>query len=358
MADFVSSISAADPNADVVVLGDLNDFEFSETVQILEVAGLRDLTDTLPLNQRYSYEFEGNAQVLDHVLFSGPLFARSLVFDPVHVNSEFFDQVSDHDPSVVRVLLNDPPSASAGGPYSVDEGSTVTLTASGNDPEGGALSFAWDLDDNGSFETQGQNVSFSADDGPASPVVRVRVTDDAGLTATDQLMVTVANVAPSATFGAPGSSFAGFPFTLSLNGVSDPSAADTAAGFTYAFDCGDGSGYGAFGSSASTSCPTSDVGMRSVGGKVRDKDGGIREYTATVGVTVTYDSLCALVRNYARRPSDADALCAKLADAAAGDKANKLNAFRNMVDAKIGPEAGKSFTAEQGALLKLLSTRL
>ena len=40
VADFVASILAADPNADVVVLGDLNDFEFSETVQILEAAGL------------------------------------------------------------------------------------------------------------------------------------------------------------------------------------------------------------------------------------------------------------------------------------------------------------------------------
>lgn len=358
VADFVSSISTADPNADVVVLGDLNDFEFSETVQILETAGLHDLMDTLPLNQRYSYEFEGNAQVLDHVLFSSPLFARSLVFDPVHVNAEFWNQASDHDPSVVRVLLNDSPSASAGGPYSVDEGSTVTLTASGSDPEGGALSFAWDLDDNGTFETPGQNVSFSADDGPASPVVRVRATDDAGLTATAQQTVMVGNISPSATFGAPASSFAGFPFTLALSSVSDPSAADTAAGFRYAFDCGDGSGYGAFGSSASTSCSTTDVGVRSVGGKVRDKDGGIREYTATVNVTVTFDSLCALVRSYARRQSDADALCAKLADAATGDKENKLNAFRNMVDAKTGLEPGKSFTAEQGALLKLLSRRL
>src|SRR5262245_14048842 len=116
VADFVSSISAADPTANVVVLGDLNDFEFSETVQILEAAGLPDLMGTMPLNQRYSYEFEGNAQVLDHVMFSGPLFARSLVSDPVHVNAEFWDQASDHDPSVVRVLLNDVPSASAGGP--------------------------------------------------------------------------------------------------------------------------------------------------------------------------------------------------------------------------------------------------
>ena len=318
--------------------------------------------DTLPLNQRYSYEFEGNAQVLDHILFSGPLFARSFVFDPVHVNAEFFDQVSDHDPSVVRIGLNDAPSVSAGGPYSVDEGSSITLTASGSDPEGGTLTYAWDLDDNGSFETPGQSVAFSRDDGPATPTVHVQVTDDVGNTAVDQVSVTVQNKPPTATFNAPSSTLAGFPFTLSLTSPSDPSSTDSAAGFSYAFDCGSGSGYSAFSPSNSASCPTTSAGTRSVAAKIRDKDGGVTEYHATVSVRVTYDSLCALVRSFALRPDDADVLCAKLADAAAATtdtaKAGKLGAFRNMVDAKTGSEPGKSFTAEQGALLKLLSTQL
>jgi predicted extracellular nuclease len=360
VADFVSDISAADPDAGVVVLGDLNDFEFSETVGILEAAGLHDLMDTLPLNQRYSYDFEGNSQVLDHILLSGPLFARPLAFAPVHVNAEFFDQASDHDPSVVRVFLNDPPSASAGGPYSVDESSTTTLAATGTDPEAGALSYAWDLDGNGTFETPGQSTSFSADDGPASPVVRVRVTDDAGLTSTDQVAVSVLNVPPTGSFNAPATSFAGFPFFLSLSSVQDPSAADTVAGFSYAFDCG--SGYGAFGSTASVSCPTTDTGTRSVGAKVRDKDGGISEYRGSVQVIVTFDSLCSLVRSYARHPEDAGELCALLDEAEAtgnpGARANILRAFRNAVDAKTGPQPDKSFTQAQANELKLLSTRL
>ena len=57
---------------------------------------------------------------------------------------------------------------------------------------------------------------------------------------------------------------------------------DTAAGFAYAFDCGDG--YSAFGASSSAICPTDDNGTRSVGGKVRDKDGAVTEYTASVEV--------------------------------------------------------------------------
>jgi predicted extracellular nuclease len=101
--DFVAKILAADPNANVVVDGDLNDFEFSETVSILEAGVLTDLIDTLPQNERYSYVFEGNSQTLDHVLLSKALKTRPFAFDVVHVNAEFADQASDHDPSVVRL---------------------------------------------------------------------------------------------------------------------------------------------------------------------------------------------------------------------------------------------------------------
>ena len=105
-ADFVQQIRAIDPNANVVVLGDLNDFEFSDTIHILEAAGLTDLYDTVPLAERYSYVFEGNSQTLDHILVSGSLLNRSTL-DVVHVNAEFADQASDHDPSVARILMND-----------------------------------------------------------------------------------------------------------------------------------------------------------------------------------------------------------------------------------------------------------
>jgi predicted extracellular nuclease len=101
--DFVAKILAADPNANVVVDGDLNDFEFSDTVSILKAGVLTDLIDTLPLNERYSYVFEGNSQTLDHILLSDALKTRPFAFDVVHVNAEFADQASDHDPSVVRL---------------------------------------------------------------------------------------------------------------------------------------------------------------------------------------------------------------------------------------------------------------
>jgi hypothetical protein len=107
--DFVDSILAVDPNAHIVVLGDINDFHFSQTVDILKGGVLNDLVDTLPLAEQYSYDFEGNSQVLDHILVSNATLRVPFVFDAVHANSEFADQASDHDPNIVRIAFNSPP---------------------------------------------------------------------------------------------------------------------------------------------------------------------------------------------------------------------------------------------------------
>ena len=46
--DFVQSVLAVNPNANVVVAGDLNDFEFSNPINLVESAGLTNLIETLP----------------------------------------------------------------------------------------------------------------------------------------------------------------------------------------------------------------------------------------------------------------------------------------------------------------------
>ncbi len=101
VADFVRSILAVDPQADVAVLGDLNDFTFSPVLGRLEAAGLTNLFSTVPEAERYDYVFEGNSQALDHILVSRQLLDRAAPqFDAVHVNAEYADQTSDHDPEV------------------------------------------------------------------------------------------------------------------------------------------------------------------------------------------------------------------------------------------------------------------
>jgi predicted extracellular nuclease len=115
---FVDSILAIQKDANVVVLGDINDFDFSETTNILVGAGntaMTDLPRTLPLAERYTYDFEGNSEVLDHILISRGLSVLQPIrclclkrydYDVVHVNSEYNDQASDHEPQVVRLVLN------------------------------------------------------------------------------------------------------------------------------------------------------------------------------------------------------------------------------------------------------------
>jgi uncharacterized protein len=103
---FVDQILAVQSTAKVIVLGDLNDFDFSQTTSILTNGGaLTDLPATLPVAERYTYVWEGNSQVLDHILLSSILAGISYVYDVVHVNSEFAVQLSDHDPAVVRLPL-------------------------------------------------------------------------------------------------------------------------------------------------------------------------------------------------------------------------------------------------------------
>ncbi|CAL9290466.1 MULTISPECIES: endonuclease/exonuclease/phosphatase family protein [Streptomyces] len=101
---FVKDILATQKNADVVALGDINDFEFSTTTRILEDDGaLWSAVKSLPRSERYSYVYQGNSQVLDQILVSPSIrWGGRLSYDSVHVNAEFHDQISDHDPQVLR----------------------------------------------------------------------------------------------------------------------------------------------------------------------------------------------------------------------------------------------------------------
>ncbi|MGH3449982.1 MAG: endonuclease/exonuclease/phosphatase family protein, partial [Haloechinothrix sp.] len=99
---FVDDVLAVNASANVVVAGDLNDYQFSPVLQTFTGdATLRALISTLPEPEQYGYIFEGRSQVLDHILVSRGL--RNVEFDVVHINAEFHDQTSDHDPLVGRM---------------------------------------------------------------------------------------------------------------------------------------------------------------------------------------------------------------------------------------------------------------
>ena len=107
--NFVNQILAIDKQADVVVVGDLNDYQFSPALSILKTGTadgsgkslLTDLITTLPANQQYTYDFDGVSEVLDHILISKGV--GKFDYQVVHINSEFANQTSDHDPQVVDI---------------------------------------------------------------------------------------------------------------------------------------------------------------------------------------------------------------------------------------------------------------
>ncbi len=177
--------------------------------------------------------------------------------------------------------LNLAPTASAGGPYTGSEGTAINLSAAGSsDPEGQTLTYDWNFGD----LTVGSGVAVAhtyADNGTF--VVTVIVTDPGGLADTASTTATVSNLRPSATFVAPSSVTVSTVFTISLTNPSDPSSVDTAAGFTYRFNCG--SGFGPWGTTPSRNCTSrSTPGTMTVKGRIRDKDGSYKTYSKTVQV--------------------------------------------------------------------------
>lgn len=98
---FVKDLLKIQRSAQVLVVGDINDFEFSATTKALTADGaLYPAVKSLPAPERYSYVYQGNSQVLDQILTSPAV--DDFDYDSVHINAEFADQNSDHDPQVLR----------------------------------------------------------------------------------------------------------------------------------------------------------------------------------------------------------------------------------------------------------------
>lgn len=111
---FVDEMLAVQSDANIVVAGDLNDFQFSPPLETLKGGVLYNLTEELlPESEQYSYSYNGNSQQLDHLLVSSSLLGSMTRVDIVHRNSEFSAQTrhTDHDP-IVALLY---PGSGSGG---------------------------------------------------------------------------------------------------------------------------------------------------------------------------------------------------------------------------------------------------
>jgi PKD repeat protein len=105
----------------------------------------------------------------------------------------------------ITVTNRAPLSAFSASPSSATKGQLVTLDASAStDPDGTVAKYEWDLDGNGSYETNtGTTPTTSRSYGAAGTVeVKLRVTDDKGATAVSTQKVTITLVPPTASFTA------------------------------------------------------------------------------------------------------------------------------------------------------------
>jgi predicted extracellular nuclease len=111
-AELVEQLAAENPEAFIIVLGDLNSFYRTKPLDTLQESGLRhafeffDDEEILP----YTYIFEGGAQTLDHILMSESLFEKLSLVEALHTNADFPipdpadsspRRASDHDPLLV-----------------------------------------------------------------------------------------------------------------------------------------------------------------------------------------------------------------------------------------------------------------
>ncbi len=116
VASLVQQKLDADPTANIIVLGDLNDYYESipiETLRMGVTPPLLHLYSYLPASDRYTYVFNGASQVLDHILVTPSLAPMVAMVDAIHSNADFaaadqndlrrLQRASDHDPVQLRL---------------------------------------------------------------------------------------------------------------------------------------------------------------------------------------------------------------------------------------------------------------
>lgn len=198
----------------MLLVGDFNAYTKEDPLTVLKNAGYRNLVEDL--GGGYSYAFDAQWGSLDHALASAGFAGHVKAATPFHINADepaILDyttdfkssgqlttlyapdmfRAADHDPLVVDVGLENqaPVIERVSGPITIKQSESVTLEAAGYDPDGGPVTYAWDLDNDGTFETPGQTALFSGAGKFGSFTVKVRVTDVAGLAAVAATTVTV-----------------------------------------------------------------------------------------------------------------------------------------------------------------------
>lgn len=150
-------------------------------------------------------------------------------------------------------------------------------------PAGVVLAYEWDFGD-GNMGSGSTIDHAYADNGQY--VVTLTVSDGAGASSSTSTVVTIGNGAPTGAFTvSPPAPSEGSSYVLTIRAVTD--ALGDLPSVQAALDCGDDRGFQPVGTGASggsLSCSAPNDGMRTVRAQLRDKDGGVTEYSAHVSV--------------------------------------------------------------------------
>ncbi|WP_413364806.1 endonuclease [Lysinibacillus sp. 3P01SB] len=106
--NFIEDIKTKNPNANIVSVGDFNDYQFADALKIHEGKLMTNMINKVEQKDRYTYLYQGNSQVLDHILVSNNLVNKTEI-DILHINADFTDmagRASDHDPVMVQIDLS------------------------------------------------------------------------------------------------------------------------------------------------------------------------------------------------------------------------------------------------------------
>ncbi len=183
----------------------------------------------------------------------------------------------------LKMTINEPPIADAGGPYNGKEGSPVLFDVSHSyDPDGTIAKYLWDFQKDGLWDdttTVATNSFIYFDD--FSGMIKIKVTDSEGDFSQDSATVSIYNIAPTAEAGGPYNGNWGQAINFTGTAM-DPGPEDVAT-LTYDWDLDDDGIYESVGKNVQKSYSRGE--KHKVWFRVKDDDGGIGLDSALVTIT-------------------------------------------------------------------------
>jgi predicted extracellular nuclease len=111
LVELTGSLQSAHPGAEIILLGDFNDYPNSQPLAIMDAAGLVNLTAGLPAADRYTYIYQGVSQILDYTFASPSLFADPaswLFHQSIHISADYPASLEDDANTSLRASDHDP----------------------------------------------------------------------------------------------------------------------------------------------------------------------------------------------------------------------------------------------------------